>query len=118
MVCGTNAFRDEVEAGRNKALLEQFRRRGMKALQLPAILPASDLDKIAAAYDLPKAEGKALELRLQIVRSTGLRAYTNLLKAASKYAEKKGKAIDWCHFISAHDVFSKLDLSSGAEDTK
>ncbi|HEX8310001.1 MAG TPA: AAA family ATPase [Chthoniobacteraceae bacterium] len=115
VVCGTNAFANELKSGRNEAFLEQFRRRGFDPLQLPARLSSRDLDKIAAAYGLPKADETAAALRLQVVTHNGLRYYTNLLKAASQFADKRGAQIEWRHFISAHDVLSKMDVKEDEE---
>jgi DNA transposition AAA+ family ATPase len=113
ILCGTNAFRDEVESGRHKAMLEQLRRRGLPPVQLPAVLPRADMDAIAAAYGLPAADDATHELRERLVKTSGLRAYTNFLKSGAKLAERAKAKIAWAHFTSAHDIFARLSARDG-----
>lgn len=114
VLCGTNAFRDEVEKGKHKAMLEQLRRRGLPPVQLPSVLPRADMDAIAAAYGLPPADETAHQLRERIITGNGLRAYTNFLKSGAKLSEKdKRGRMTWAHFTSAHDIFAKLSGRGG-----
>lgn len=116
VLCGTNAFRDEVETGQHKAMLEQLRRRGLPPVQLPSMLPRDDMDAIAKAYGLPKADDHTHEIRRDLIKRTGLRAYTNFLKSAAKLAEKERKAMTWQHFIRANDIYAKLSSKRIASD--
>ncbi len=112
VICATNIFRDEVEKGRNKLVLEQLRRRSMLVLQLPSMLPQNDMDAIAESYGLPPADENSHQVRVEIIKAHGLRAYVNYLRSAGFGANKRGVKLTWRHFIAAHDALAKL--SAGA----
>jgi DNA transposition AAA+ family ATPase len=107
VLCGTNVFRDEVEKGKQKGILEQTKRRGMVPLQLPSMLPRADMDTIAAAYGLPSAPDFIHQIRTEMIRKLGLRSYTNHLRAAGKLAYNNHQEFSWDHFVKAHDIMAK-----------
>ena len=104
VLCGTNVGRDEIEKGQHKLLLEQLRRRGIFKLQLPQHAPWTDRVAIAASYGLDAPEGAARETVDEIVCSSGLRAYTSYLRAATKLAKKRGQKIAWKHVQDAYET--------------
>lgn len=115
VICGTNAFRNEIDSGRHKAMLEQLRRRGLPPLQLPDILPREDMDAIAAAYQLPPADDIVHRERVEWITRSGLRTYANYLKSGAKLAEKERSRITWKHVIGGHDIFAKLSAKPKPE---
>jgi predicted dinucleotide-binding enzyme len=94
-------------------MLEQLNRRGIFKLQLPHFATVADTDAIARHYGLPPAEGKAAELVEQLVRHSGLKAYTTYLRAAGKIASNKKAKVTWDLFIQAHDTIARM--SEGGE---
>lgn len=114
VLIGTHIFRDEIERGRAKEILERMRRRKMATIQMPPIIPDEDMDAIAAAYGLPPADDATARIRLEIVQDHGLRAYTNYLKAGAVRASKLKTRLRWTHFIEAHDILQKLSYRKDA----
>jgi len=80
----------------------------MTTLQLPALLPRADLDTIAATFGLQPADEESHNLRIAIIKSNGLSAYCNYLRAATYAASKRQTKPAWLHFRQAHDVLAKL----------
>lgn len=112
ILIGTHIFRDAIERGKAKEILERMRRRQMATVQLPPVIPQADMDAIATAYGLPPADSSMAEFRLDIVIKNGLRAYTNYLKAGAMIAEKSGATMTWAHFTKAHAIVAKLSVKS------
>lgn len=115
VICGTNVFTDTASKSRSVGVIKQLLRRGFPAMELPDLLPREDMDAIAAAYGLPPADDETHELRTDIIKTTGLRAYTNFLKAGTRFAEKKSAGFTWKHFTSAHDIMKKLSVRKEAK---
>jgi DNA transposition AAA+ family ATPase len=116
VLCGTNTARDEIETGQHKELLAQLRRRGIFRLQLPAFATWPDRIAIAKHFGLKDApEGQVRELIDGIIRKSGLKAYTSFLQAATRIAAKRKAAIEWKHFITAHDVIARLSLADAGD---
>ena len=108
VLCGTNVFREEIQRGKDKEMLDQLQRRGIVQLQLPRRPPVRDLDAVAKAFGLPPAEGEARELMKTIIHESGLGKFVKFLQAASRYSNKTKTKLDWKHFVHAHDAFAKL----------
>ena len=117
VLCGTNIARDEIESGQHKELLAQLRRRGIFRLQLPAYAPWADRLAIAKHFGLVEPpEGGTRELVDEIIRKNGLKAYTSYLQAASRISIKRKVAIEWKHFVTAHDVIARLSVTTAEEE--
>jgi DNA transposition AAA+ family ATPase len=113
VLAGTNTARDEIHSGTYSKLLQQLDRRGIFKLQLPDQATRRDQAQIAKALaGLPPADGDAAELVKQIVRDSGLKAYTTYLKAARKLAENRKEGLNWGHFVQAHDIVAKMSVQS------
>ena len=59
------------------------------------------------SVDLPIGGGKTLterplEVLKQLAKEEGLKAMTERIRYARKFAAKTGEALDWKHFIQAH----------------
>ena len=113
VLCGTNVFKEELQGGHHKELLEQLRRRGIFELQLPAHAPKRDLQKIADSYGLGTFTDDAWELASYINRTSGLKRYATFLRVGQKLANNRKQNFTWDHFITAHDAIS--DLSTNHE---
>ena len=110
VLVGTNVFRDELQKGLHKTMLEQLKRRGIFELQLPAVPPRRDLDMVAKAYGLAPATGEAEALQDLIIKTSGLGKFTKYLMAASRMAAKAGQKTSWQHFVTSHDIIRKLSM--------
>lgn len=106
--CGTRVFRDEIETGKLALILEQFRRRGIIRLQLPATPPKSDINRFAAAFGLPPPDGDAAEIIATMLKQSGLGQFCKFLQSASNLAAKQKKEMSWDHFVVAYDVIQRL----------
>lgn len=120
----TNEGRDELLHGTHKKTYEQIWRRRIAPLQLPNITPNDDLDLFAAAYGLPPASDKPLEvtvdcieedgsiktrkhkdtslnLQTTINRAEGLGVWITILQDAADMAQELGRQITWGAVIKA-----------------
>jgi DNA transposition AAA+ family ATPase len=113
VLVATNIGRDALEKGPLRHLLEQLRRRGTIKIQLRAAPPKTDLDKIARAFNLPPAEGQALEIIHDMIHTSGLGMYIKFLNSASTLAKNEGKKLNWDHFVNAHDIIARLSIKEG-----
>lgn len=108
VLCGTRAWREELETGEFSQFLKQLRRRGALELQLPDAAPADDLDLFAAAYHLPAPRGEPRELVLAINKEHGLGRYTKFLAIGARAAQKKSQRYTWDHFLTAYSILTRL----------
>lgn len=108
VLSGTNTAREEIEAGDHAKLLEQLNRRGIFKLQLPKYATKADINAIARHFGLPAATGEAEALVKEVIRGSGLKAYTTFLQAAGELAKNKRQRLKWDHFVHAHDMIAKL----------
>lgn len=107
---GTNVFKREIEQGALSPILDQFRRRSIVSLVLPAQTPRSDLDKIAEAYHMPPilTDKTAEDIVMRMVRNSGIGQFIAFLKSAENVAAKLKQPISWSHFIAAYDLVASL----------
>jgi DNA transposition AAA+ family ATPase len=125
VICTTNVFRARIEEER-KAALEQLFRRGVHRVQLGDIVLAKDAKMILAhhglewpdkrlAFEFTGTFGtlteKPLEILRQLAREEGLKAITERIRYARKFASKARGPLDWKHFVQAH-----LTIASNAAE--
>jgi len=113
VICGTNIWRDEMQEGKDKKLLEQMQRRGVFRLQLPDVPPVADLKAITSkAFNLPwpsSENGRALEVLNHVNRAQGLTAVTEYLRFANRIAAKRKEPLSWDHFLRAWKIITDLE---------
>jgi len=123
VLCTTNVFRHRIEQER-KAALEQLFRRGVHRVQLGDVVLVRDLKpilehhglqwpdkKLAFEFDgLPAPERPWDILRL-LARDEGLKALTERIRYARKFASKSRQPLNWKHFVQAH-----LTIAANAVD--
>ena len=102
VLAGTNIFRDEIQQGRHKVMLEQLDLRGLPPLQLPDRPSEEDLNTFADAYHLGPATGKAAALQQKVIREHRLSRWLVILQAANRLADKKSERLEWRHVLVAH----------------
>lgn len=126
VLCTTNVFRSRMEEER-KAALEQIFRRGVHRLQLGNIVLKKDAEPIFAhhglawpskslEFELDAGNGKTItEKPLEILRwlavNEGLKAMTERIRYARKFANKEKQPVNWKHFTQAH-----LTIAANATD--
>ncbi len=114
IISTTNVFRTRIEQER-KAALEQLFRRGVHRCQLGNIVLAKDAKPIfqhhglawpdaSLAYEFPglKAPEKPLEILRMLAREQGLKAMTERIRYARKFAAHAKEALSWNHWTKAH----------------
>ena len=87
----TRVGKEELENGPNAMALEQFRRRGIIQLELPATPPKSDINKFAKAFGLPPPEGAAVDIINTMLQRSGLKQYVVFLQSAGNLAANPKK---------------------------
>ena len=108
VLTGTNIFRDEIQNGRHKKMLEQLDLRSLGTIQLPDRPLDKDLQAFAAAYGLGKPTDRAAELQKKIIKENRLSRWLAILQAASRLAQKKGEVMEWTHVLTAHAGLESL----------
>ncbi len=114
VLSATNVFRDALDGGKFGKVLGQSKRRQVGILQLPSTPTKGDLNTFAAAYGLPPAEGKALELQTRAVEEDYLGMWLTLLRMAAKLAKNQNRAMTWTHVEKARAGL--LAMKSGNMD--
>jgi DNA transposition AAA+ family ATPase len=110
VLCGTNAFRDEIEKGKYMKMLKQIRRRRLGFLQLPIDPTEADLNTFARAYGLAPATGKALELQKRIVADEALGMWLTIMRMGADLSAKRRRgAMSWDDVIQAESALCSLE---------
>lgn len=126
VICTTNVFQKEIEREK-KAALEQLFRRGVHRVQLGDIVQAKDVSMIFEHHGLAwpakslkftfetpgqsPIEEKPFEILKQLAKEEGLKAMTERIRYARKFATKAGEPLTWRHFTQAH-----LTIASNAAE--
>lgn len=131
VICTTNVFRKRIEQER-KAALEQLFRRGVHRIQLGNIVLMKDASAIlrhhgldwpekSLSYDFTvgrdsngrdvKITEKPWEILRQLGMEEGLKAMTERIRYARKFASKSRQQLNWRHFTQAH-----LTIASNAAE--
>ncbi|HUS37340.1 MAG TPA: ATP-binding protein [Verrucomicrobiae bacterium] len=119
ILCGTRLFQQEMREGRFSILLQQLNRRKFADLVLDDVLPAADLNKIAAAYGLPKAEGDYQKLQRDINEREGVGRWFTYLLLASDIAGKRKQKLSWDHVRETYEgLIDRDELKRLAEERK
>lgn len=114
IISTTNVFRSRIEQEK-KAYLEQLFRRGVHRCQLGNVVLAKDAKPIFAhhglewpgkslAFEFPglKAPEKPIEILRMLARDHGLKAMTERIRYARKFALAASEPLNWRHFVQAH----------------
>ena len=117
VICTTNVFRARIEQER-KAALEQLFRRGVHRVQLGDIVLAKDARLIlehhgldwpakGEEFEFPLPGGRKLtekpwEILRQLSKEEGLKALTERIRYARKFAAKEKVKLNMRHFAQAH----------------
>jgi DNA transposition AAA+ family ATPase len=112
VLCGTDAFRDQLQEGQFAKYLLQLRRRGLYEIEIPEMPPRADLDLIARQYGLPPATGEAEDIMLHLVKANAVAIYFTRLDDAVEMAGKKGEDLSWDHFVRACSIVARMRKST------
>ena len=111
----------------NRAEFEQFFRRGVHKLVLPDQPQKGDVAAITEALGLEfPARGESLTVRVggqpitdspyeilkQVGREEGLKAITERLRYAGRFAKKASEPLSWAHFIRAHHTIRSSSVAT------
>lgn len=115
VLCGTELLFKSIKD--NRSDLEQLLRRGVHRVVLPDQPSKGDVEAICQSLGLElPAKGKSYETRIgnttlsdepyailkQVGKEEGLKAITERLRYASKFARKGDTKLAWSHFVRAH----------------
>lgn len=110
VMCGTNAFMDEIQKGKHMKMLKQARRRRLAFLPLPINPTEADLNTFAAAYGLKPATGEALKLQNRIVDDEALGFWLTILRMGADLAAKRKRGVmSWQDVIEAEAGLRDLE---------
>lgn len=111
----------------NRSEMEQFFRRGVHKVVLPDQPQRGDIAAIAETLGLEFPEQRLtctvrvgremitdtpFDLLKQIGREEGLKAITERLRYAGRFAKKDNSRLDWSHFVRAHHTIAANSVSS------
>lgn len=132
VICTTNVFRARIEQER-KAALEQLFRRGVHRVQLGDVVLAKDARMILdhhgldwpdknLSFEFSISEGvriveKPWEILRQLGKEEGLKAITERIRYARKFASKERSKLNWKHFTQAHLTIAS-NATAPADDWK
>lgn len=100
ILCGTNAFRNEMEEGKFAHTLNQLRRRGIWELQLEDVASPADMALIASLYNLARPTGEAAEQVKYILKDHGLGKFCKFLARGAQKAAKEKRQMSWDYFMA------------------
>lgn len=127
VLCGTNTFRDELQEGRDKKLLEQLTKRAPAVYQCPDATPRKDVDAIIKGWGLPPIEDDLIAVERtrkqedilladvieELCVLQGLEILLTYVKSGVKFAAKEKRAFNWRDFIHAYRVMAQLAQPKG-----
>jgi hypothetical protein len=109
VLIGTTEFERGVQDSRFAGTLRQLTRRGLpKPLRLPDKPTPDNLAEFAAAYGLPPATDKALQLQSDTIRDHDLGIWLTTMQAGQKIATKRKEPMSWHHVTAAHAAFLNI----------
>lgn len=107
VLCGTKVLQDEMQRGRHKDLLRQLNLRGIgKGVLLPDRPYRSDLNAIAKFYNLAPADGRALAIQDEVIRTDGLGFWCCILECGQQIALNRKQKMKWDHVVDAHTALN------------
>jgi DNA transposition AAA+ family ATPase len=109
VLCGTKAFREELERGQLSKMFRQVMRRRISTLVLPDLPTRDDLNAFSAAYGLAPSAGEARKLENLVIEREALGMWLTLLRSAAKFSARQKVPMTWEHVQIAHREFQKLE---------
>ena len=101
VLSGTKVGIEGIEAGKNKLLFDQLRRRGVVKVVLPDAPPVRDINQIARTFELPLPTGEDLKRVKALIQSRGLGVFLKYLQKAYAVTRKTKSPLTW-------DAFAKV----------
>lgn len=112
VLCGTNVWRNELNHGQHKKVLDQLRNRGVAHIQLEDRPRKGDLRKFWKFYGLADPDGAAATVVKDLVAEHGLGKFIKFLQTAARMASKRKEDLTWQHFLTAHETIVRLSQKS------
>jgi DNA transposition AAA+ family ATPase len=110
VICGTNTFKAEMDAGFASGWLTQLSRRRLVSLQIKPTPSTADLNAFSAAYGLAPASEDALALQARVVSEEALGVWLTLLRMAAGIASKSKQTLAWKHVLRAYEARNRLGV--------
>lgn len=101
VLSGTKVGIEGIEAGKNRLLFDQLRRRGVVKVVLPDAPPVRDINQIARTFELPLPTGEDLKRVKALIQARGLGVFLKYLQKAYAVTRKTKSPLTW-------DAFAKV----------
>jgi DNA transposition AAA+ family ATPase len=108
VLCGTNAFRSEIERGEFTQALKQLKKRGIWELQLEDSPSWEDLKCFWKSHRLGEPTGEVAQLVRWMGQEMGLGKFTRFLARAAMLAKSKGRKFGWDDFVSIVRISERM----------
>ena len=108
VLSGTKVGIVGIEAGKNKLLFDQLRRRGLVKLVLPDVPRKTDVNRFAREFSLPAPAGELFDGVKTILKRYGLGMYVKYLRKADALARDAKETMTWDHFKAVADGYAGL----------
>lgn len=108
VICGTHIFRNDIEIGKDRDLLEQLSRRGVFKLELGDEPTRGDLAAICKSWDLEYPKGELAERFRSLSQQHGLKAVTEAMRLGNRLATKSDQSNSWDFIVKALDLLEDM----------
>ena len=111
VLVGTELLKKEIFTGLHKEALRQLVDRGTVQVPLPNKATRKDYAAFLNFYGLAfptEADGDALQIMEDIIKSSGLRKLTMHLRDGAAYASRRQEPYAWNHFVAAFEAIQSL----------
>ena len=108
VLSGTKVGIEGIEAGKNKLLFDQLRRRGVVKVVLPDAPPLRDINQIARTFELPLPTGDDLKRVKALIAARGLGVFLKYLQKAFAVTKKQKEELSWGAFAKVANGYLAL----------
>ena len=108
VLSGTKVGIEGIEAGKNRLLFDQLRRRGVVKVVLPDAPPVRDINQIARTFELPLPTGDDLKRVKALIAARGLGVFLKYLQKAYAVTKKQKEELSWGAFAKVANGYLAL----------
>jgi DNA transposition AAA+ family ATPase len=108
VLSGTKVGIEGIEAGKNRLLFDQLRRRGVVKVVLPDAPPVRDINQIARTFELPLPTGDDLKRVKALIAARGLGVFLKYLQKAFAVTKKQKEELSWAAFAKVANGYLAL----------
>jgi hypothetical protein len=113
VISATEVFEEAMHSDpKTRRLLGQLRMRSLVHAKLPDTPTKSNLDDFARHFGLSPAQGEALDLQKEVIKTDSLGRWLSIIEGASRIASRAKEPLDWPHVLKSHAALLKLETGS------